>query len=128
LGSTLSTLGALVLVTVLCGDMVRRTAAGTFRRNGIYGLRLASTLASDEAWEAGHRAALPYLKVTGWSGVVMAVITVALVLGFVVSGNGVPEAVVAVPLGALCVQVVGMIVGTVAAGKAARKVPSGERP
>jgi hypothetical protein len=122
--SVLSSLGALVLVTVMGFDMARRTAAGTFRRNHIYGLRVASTLSSDEAWDAGHRAALPHLKVSGWFGVVMTVITVALIFGFVASGNGVPEALVAAPLTAVCLQSVAVVVGTVAANKAAKRVVS----
>ncbi|MGV0869903.1 SdpI family protein [Corynebacterium kalidii] len=125
--SVLSSLGAVIVVTALCVDMVRRTAAGAFKRNHVYGLRLASTLASDEAWDAGHRAAVPHMRVSGWFGVVMTVITVALILGFVVSGNDVPEALVAVPLGALCIQLVGMTWGTVAANKAAKKVQPGRR-
>jgi hypothetical protein len=125
--SVLSSLGAVIVVTALCVDMVRRTAAGAFKRNHVYGLRLASTLASDEAWDAGHRAALPHLKVSGWFGVVMTVITVALILGFVVSGNDVPEALVAVPLTAVCLQTVAVVVGTVAANKAAKEVQAGRR-
>nr|WP_255804928.1 SdpI family protein [Corynebacterium kalidii] len=107
--------------------MARRSAAGTFRRNHIYGLRVPSTLSSDEAWDAGHRAAVPHMRVSGWFGVVMTVITVALILGFVVSGNDVPEALVAVPLTAVCLQTVAVVVGTVAANKAAKKVQAGRR-
>ncbi|MEJ6549776.1 SdpI family protein [Corynebacterium sp. USCH3] len=122
MGSTLSSLGALILVTALCFDMARRTAAGTFSRNHIYGLRVASTLASDRAWDAGHRAALPYLRALGWGGLVVVVVAVGLVSGFAVSGCDLPEAAVAVPLGALCLQVIGMVLATMAANKAAKRV------
>lgn len=125
-GSTLSALGALIIVTLLCYDMARRTAAGTLKRNHVYGLRVASTLASDEAWAVGHRAALPYLRALGWGGLMVSLVTVGLILGFLVSGHGLPDAVVAVPLGALCVQVVVMSFGAMVASKAAKKVVAGQ--
>lgn len=122
MGSTLSTLGALIIVTLLCYDMARRTAAGSFTRNHVYGLRVASTLASDEAWDTGHRAALPYLRALSWGGLAMSVVTGGLILGYVIAGHELPEVAVAVPLVSLCVQLIVMTFATVAANRAAKSV------
>jgi len=55
----------LVGVGILLVWMGRRATAGLLERNWIMGIRTKSTLASDEAWEAAHRAAGGVLSLSG---------------------------------------------------------------
>jgi hypothetical protein len=59
-------------VTVL--GLGRLAAAGRLPRNLVAGIRLPSTLHSDEAWRAGHRAAASALTVSGLGPIVVAVL------------------------------------------------------
>jgi hypothetical protein len=52
----------------------RLAATGRLPRNIVAGIRLPSTLRSDEAWAAGHRAAASALTVAGCGPVAAAVI------------------------------------------------------
>lgn len=88
--------GALIAIVHLAG-------VGRISRNGWLGLRVRSTLASDEAWRAAHRAATPIVWLTGS----IAVIAAFAALAFAVSG-ALPEATVLVVL-ALIVLVVGLL-------------------
>jgi hypothetical protein len=58
--------GVIVLV------LGRLSAAGTLPRNPLAGIRIPSTLRSDEAWKAGHRAAASALTAAGVGPVVAA--------------------------------------------------------
>jgi uncharacterized membrane protein len=51
--------GAAVMIgsALLLHVLGKRAADGRLRRNGLIGIRLPSTLSSDTAWRAGHRAA-----------------------------------------------------------------------
>jgi hypothetical protein len=55
----------------------RMAAAGRLPRNLFAGIRLPSTLRSDEAWRAGHRTAASALTAAGFGPVVVAVIVAA---------------------------------------------------
>ena len=55
---------ALPAVLLLAGIATIAGARGTLRRNHLFGIRIPSLLASDEAWTAGHRAAI----VPSWIG------------------------------------------------------------
>ncbi|MEV7228117.1 MULTISPECIES: SdpI family protein [Polymorphospora] len=55
----------------------RATASGRLGRNEITGIRTASTLSSDEAWLAAHRAARSVTEAGGWSVVAAAVAVLA---------------------------------------------------
>lgn len=57
-----------ILTTQLC-------ASGTIQRGGLAGIRTNATRASDAAWQAGHRAALPIARVGNGAGVVTALLT-----------------------------------------------------
>jgi uncharacterized membrane protein len=56
-------------------------AYGKIRRNRIVGVRTRATLASDEAWRKGHRAAVLPMSLTGGIAILGGV--VAAVLGYV---------------------------------------------
>lgn len=54
----------LALLFVIAGGLVaglsRKLASGSIGRNGVMGLRLPSTLRTDEAWHAGQKAFAPF--------------------------------------------------------------------
>jgi len=52
-------------------------ATGRLPRNLLAGIRIPSTLRSDEAWQAGHRAAASALTAAGFGPLVVAVIVAA---------------------------------------------------
>jgi len=54
------TAGLLVLA-VVAGVIVGMVRRGTLVSNGVIGIRTPQTRASEEAWQAGHRAAVPLL-------------------------------------------------------------------
>jgi hypothetical protein len=94
-----------------------RAAAGKLARNGISGgIRLPSTLASDAAWRAGHRAAIPITWLTvpvalaGTAGAAM------------VHGPSRSTIVALTILGSAVI----LLAGAVIAGKAARRVGSAD--
>jgi hypothetical protein len=57
-------IGILWLIPVLSLVTVYGAASGRLPRNGLSGIRLPSTMASDDAWSAGHRAAIPVFWLT----------------------------------------------------------------
>ena len=66
----------IVLFVVMAGSglllvwMARATASGRLGRNMIAGIRIPSTMASDEAWLAAHRRAERPTTVAGVAGIV----------------------------------------------------------
>ncbi len=52
----------LVFLPAVCLFVTRQAAEGLIGRNAAAGIRTRHTQASDEAWAAGHRAALPALR------------------------------------------------------------------
>ena len=53
---------ALALVSLGVWRVVVAAATGRIRKNDHLGLRTSETLASEEAWQEGHRATLPVLQ------------------------------------------------------------------
>ncbi|MGJ7440518.1 SdpI family protein [Aquipuribacter sp. MA13-6] len=87
----------LVLVGVMLGSgalllwMSQAAASGRLRRNPVAGIRVAATMASDEAWLVGHRRAKRPTQLAGWCAIasgVPAALPVALpiVVGSVLVG------------------------------------------
>ena len=75
---------ALPLATLLIAVLSQLGGNGVLGRNGFLGLRIPSTMYSDDAWRAGHHAA----ALPAWIGFVA--ITVAAIIGlvFVKSDSG----------------------------------------
>lgn len=60
-------LGLLLMATgALLAWVASRSRKGTLSRNWIVGIRTSATLASDEAWDAAHRAGARALSIGGW--------------------------------------------------------------
>lgn len=60
-------LGLLLIVTgALLIVVAYRSQRGTLPRNWIVGIRTTTTLASDEAWDAAHRAGARALSIGAW--------------------------------------------------------------
>jgi len=65
------TLGIVGVIVVALGRMA---ATGRLPRNILAGIRIPSTMRSDEAWIAGHRAAASALTVSGLGPIIVAII------------------------------------------------------
>lgn len=117
LGGLISLSFALVLLPGICIAVTRQAAEGLVGINGSSGIRTRYTRASDEAWVAGHRAALPVVKAM-WPvagiGLAAAVIVQAAVGG--PAGTGVAFA-------ALIAEVAVVFRSVAAANRAARSTP-----
>lgn len=105
-----------ILVAVVCIAMTHSAASGTLSRNGSAGIRTRKTQASDAAWLAGHRAALPIVK---WIGVVAVVSTLAALLVQWQLGG---QSGVIVALGGMLVEVLVLLYASKAANVAASRV------
>ena len=54
---------------VLIMWMARATASGRLKRNALAGIRIPSTMASDEAWQAAHIRAKRPTMLGGWASI-----------------------------------------------------------
>jgi len=106
-------LGVTMLVTGgLLWWMAGAAADGRLRRNNLAGVRLPSTLASDEAWLAGHRRAKRPTRIAA----------VCSLLAAVVCALPVPEPVVYVTVLGAAVPILRFVIyGAVVASRAARE-------
>ncbi|WP_053004822.1 SdpI family protein [Kocuria sp. SM24M-10] len=107
---------ALVLLPAMSIPVVRWAAEDALGRNGSAGIRTRHTKASDEAWAAGHAAALPVVR-RMWP-VAAVGLSIALVVQ-VLGGGYTGTAVAAV---ALVCEVVVLLRSAGAANRAARAV------
>lgn len=62
----------LVVVSALVLTIPQQAASGKLSKNIAVGIRTRETKKSEEAWQAGHLAAIPILKATGIIGLIMA--------------------------------------------------------
>jgi hypothetical protein len=102
----------LAVAALLVLGTTQVAAWGGIRRNGWIGIRTRPLLASDEAWRAGHRAALPALRGTCLP------VAIGGVIGSVAAGAGMNSV---ASWGSLLL-VGGILCGTFRAGRAARAV------
>ena len=67
-------LGVLLIATgLLLAVVAYRSRRGSLPRNWIVGIRSRTTLASDGAWDAAHRAAAPSLLAGAWGSIIAGV-------------------------------------------------------
>ncbi len=108
-----------VVDVIMVGSVLGTTWAGATGRmtaNPTMGLRTPATVASHEAWEAGHRAALP--RAIGISVICLVLVVAALVLAWI--GQTVPAW--ALALCPVIVTVAGLVTLVRAANEAALAV------
>lgn len=99
----------LMLISVLCASLVREIKSGTLARDGGFGLKTRKTKASDAAWNAGHRAASPYVRVTSYVALASAVLVIILCIALREDGDR-GNNVTLIALGFGYVATVGMLV------------------
>lgn len=107
----------LVLLPAVCVFVTRQAADGSINRNAAAGIRTRYTQASEEAWTAGHAAALPVVKrmwIVGVAGILIAVS-----VHFLVGDQAGPVT----ALVALIAQTVILFGSAAAANRAARTTP-----
>ncbi|MGH1525041.1 SdpI family protein [Leifsonia sp. L25] len=104
----------IALIALGAGTAVHLAAAGRLRRNGILGIRTASTRRDDTTWVRGHRAAV----VPTW-------LTSCIVVGLSAASITWEGAAVVLTSIAVVLLLAGAFIGTVLANRAAR---SGSRP
>lgn len=81
---------ATLLVAGLCSGLRSWSRSGRLSRNQLLGVRTRATLSSDEAWELGHHAAEPSLKVASQLGFGAGAIT-ALLAAWSQTSAGMPS-------------------------------------
>ncbi|MBB0992578.1 SdpI family protein [Dietzia kunjamensis] len=96
--------------------VVRMAARGDVGRNGTAGIRTRFTRASDDAWRAGHAAALPLAKATIW----IAVSTVAISILVQATAGGMWG--FAAAACGFVAEIITLLVATREANKAARSI------
>ena len=128
LGATLMLSLTALGVSGLIENMRRAVLDGAFARNWAMGLRTKATKSSDEAWERGHRAALPWLTATVVSTGLTAI--GGLVLGVVAAAIDGPAILEGLALGlAIAAYAALMVLGSAAglvADRAAKRTSARE--
>ncbi|CAL8900068.1 hypothetical protein KVA01_09990 [Kocuria varians] len=78
IGALIGIVSSLMVVAILYG-VTRAGATGGMGRNGAVGIRTRATKRSDDAWQAGHAAALPVVRVLCLALLVLDLVCLALV-------------------------------------------------
>ena len=74
----------LIAIAAFCRFMVRRIESGRWPSDVLLGFRTPATSKSAAAWNAGHLAALPFLKVGSWAALAGGLLLAA--AGFLTNG------------------------------------------
>lgn len=105
----------LCVVSIAVAVGITLCAAGVIRRNPWIGIRIPSLFASDEAWKAGHRAAVLPVVCSAVVNVVLAVLALTVL----------PPAPGSVLLWVvLVVLIAGTVIGAVVGARAANRTPA----
>lgn len=96
---------SLLVVGVVFQMMNRQVLAGDLSNNGVFGIRTKATRSSDAAWQAGHLAAVPMMRVAyrlayAWFALVL---LLAVVLQATVDQSPAPFVVALVGIGVVMV-------------------------
>ncbi|WP_270928697.1 SdpI family protein [Saccharopolyspora indica] len=118
-GSSLVFALSLLFVSGVVQSIQRSVASGQLHRNGMLGIRTKVTMSSEEAWLAGHLAALPWTRAGARVGYAGAAVTAVIATGQLVAGTGTPFLLL-VPGVALAALVVLLLIGTGKANAAGR--------
>lgn len=102
----------LTIATAGLAGVSRLLASGTLGRNHLVGIRLPALLASEEAWQRGHQAAVRPLTIT-------AVLALLALVGSVLVSRHVLEYLIFLGI-ALGIVIIGVVVAAVVAVRAAR--------
>jgi uncharacterized membrane protein len=109
-----------ILITVVLIVLASRAANGRLARNQWVGIRTPSTMRSDQAWKAGHAAAL---RMAPLFVIVTVVICVALFAAALYAST--TKVVVFIGFGSLAVLLVLLIYSALVASKAAKAADDG---
>lgn len=117
---------SLALCAFIVYFVTRSAAEGETGPNALVGIRVPATMASEEAWVAGHRAALGPSRLIGWLGVPCAVLLTA--SAFLPQGEA-PHwiSVVLFVVGYVVIVLGGALWCTIVASRAARAAESADQ-
>lgn len=104
-----------------CLYLDRSIRSGTLDRNRAIGLRTRATLASDEAWHAGHRAALPIVQSGTVVGLGVGFLSFAIGIGALVAARPLSVGFLLLPGIGFVALVILLLIATERASSAARK-------
>lgn len=115
----------LLLIAVFTQLMVRAIAAGTLPVNGLLGLRTPATRRTPAAWDAGHRAAEPGLRLVVVVTVAAAVLPLPFTVGLGYHSDRAATA-TEITLGLGYVAVIGLLLVVAGIADRAARLTSGE--
>ena len=121
-GGLIFGVGLLFLAGVL-QTVKSQVSSGTLTRNSAVGIRTKATQSSDAAWEAGHRAAGPWLLASSITGAAAGVTAIVVAVALLATGGENP-AVIAVPSAGLVAMMALLVTAAVKADSSAKNADS----
>ena len=112
-------IGALTL-TLVSAVMFKAIESDTLEKNSVIGFRTKSTLASEQAWRAGHQATVPFLKFNSIIGIVGAIASIIFPLMSIASGNGFNDWFIILPMSVFFIQFAVILCAAMKANAAAK--------
>lgn len=110
----------ILIISLLTLGMSRAISTGSLARNEAIGIRTKATLSSDDAWENGHKAALPFLSMATVTGAIGAVFALLALPFFSSAGEITDPGIFSIPVVAFTVQIVIMLAACVKANQHAK--------